>query len=251
MRKLAAAFVTLSTLAALACSPDAVPTGPETPSGTSPAPSGLDARFTHISVRTYIDSVDGGDISSDDLGPYAPNVDGVKSILTENGYNGIKYGDWQFDTVNSSVRAVGHTFDEADALKEGDPGYLVPANPPFWGRQVLKQKNLATACTLLNRSMLTMSAGQSFECPLHNTLFAADGTAYGLGAARSFTGFPETTDALVVCNTADSGGCNDWFIQPIDAEAIARLKREASKPNRPSSHEGTFRLKFRIHITRP
>jgi hypothetical protein len=97
--------------------------------------------------------------------------------------------------------------------------------------------------------MLTMGAGTSFTCGMLNH-FTVDGLKYGRHPARSFTGHPETTDVQVLCNSADSSGCTDWFIQPIDERAIGRLSRAAAKPNKPATHIGTFYIRFRIHVTR-
>lgn len=229
------------------------------PGASSPAAptAALEAKPgpTNIPLTTIISDVDANglaaDISSDGQGVYSNSVSGVTSLLTENGYNGITFGDWQFDTNNSTGRAVGHSFDLEDAVQPGDPHYTAPPNPPYWGTQALKGK-LEVKCTLLNRNMLTMTAGSSFTCPLVNGFKTASGTAYGLHAAYSFTGFPETTDAEIVCNATDSGGCNDWFIDPIGVgPSVARLTRPASRPNRPATNEGDFYTKFRIHLTRP
>ena len=235
------------------CSQDPARINPAAPASLTPA-AGLDARPpADVAVTTVIRDLDGtgmaADISSDGRGPYVHGGSGIKSILTENGYNGIKHGDWQFSTT-TSARAVGHTFDAQDALQPGEPNFIVAANPPFWGTQTLTQKNLAVACTFLKKSMLTMAAGSTMTCPMHNGFVTAGGVEYGNGAAYSFTGHPETTDVQVVCNSANSGGCNDWFIEPIDlGEARARLGRHSK--NRPSVNEGAFRLRFRIHVTRP
>lgn len=253
MRKVTVLVFALMFAGAAGCSQDLAqsPVAPATPASAS----GLHARpQPDLPVTTVIGDVDGtgaaADISSDGLGTYAHGVNAVKSILAENGYNGIKHGDWQFSTT-TSARGVGHTFDTEDALQPGDPNFIVAANPPFWGTQVLSQKNLAVACTFLNRSMLTMTAGSSMTCPMHNTFVTAGGVEYGNGPAYSFTGHPETTDVQVVCNSANAGGCSDWFIEPINlGEAIARLGRKLKFP-KPGVNEGAFRLRFRIHVTRP
>jgi hypothetical protein len=99
--------------------------------------------------------------------------------------------------------------------------------------------------------MLTMTAGSSFTCPLINR-FNVSGTDYGLSPAYSATHYAETTDVQVVCNTADSGGCNDWFIDPIGlGEAVGRLTTAAQKGNQPPINDGDFYMRFHIHITRP
>jgi hypothetical protein len=85
----------------------------------------------------------------------------------------------------------------------------------------------------------------------HRLCGTYNGLNYGRQAALSFTGMPETTDVRVVCNAADAGMCTDWFIEPIaPGPAIARLMRQG-KPGKANTHIGTFRVRFRIHITRP
>lgn len=230
----------------------------ETPedSGLTAPSAVLDAKpgSRNKSITTTIEDEAGGlpaDISSDGLGAYNDGVSGLTSFLTTNGFNGIEFGDWQFNTNNSTGRSIGHRFDAEDAIQFGEPNYTAPANPPFWGSQNLTG-NLQVMCTLLNRNMLTMTAGSSFTCPLLNNFKTANGNTYGLNPAYSFTGFPETTDARIVCNQADPDGCNDWFIEPIGpGPAVARLNLKATKPNRPPTNLGDYYLRFRIHLTRP
>jgi hypothetical protein len=205
----------------------------------------------NISVTTYISDTDTAgnpsDIASDGQGAYPNGTNGVTSILTTNGYNGIVWGDWQFSTYASTVRTVKHTLDMTEAIVPGDPHYTAPANPPFLGTQSLTSKN-EVKCTLLNHDMLTMSAGSSFTCPMINK-FNFSGTDYSLDPAFSFTGYAETTDVSVKCNTADSGGCNDWFIDPIAVgQAVGRLTAPAKHGE---VNDGDFYLKFHIHVTRP
>jgi len=170
----------------------------------------------------------------------------VSSILTANVYNGLTHGDWRFSS-GTSGRTFGVALDADDAVQPGDAAYLVPATPPYWGTQLVPGI-INIKCTFVNRSMKTMTAGSSFECPLVNN-FTFNGITYHTGPGRSFTGLPETTDAQVVCNAADAGGCNDWFIEPIgQGRAIARLGRVDRKS---TTHIGTFYLRFRIHVTRP
>ena len=67
-------------------------------------------------------------------------------------------------------------------------------------------------------------------------------------AAKSFTGFPETTDAQVRCNTADAGGCNDWAIDPVDlGQAVGRLTLRGDA----TTNYGDFYMRFHIPVTRP
>jgi hypothetical protein len=209
-------------------------------------------RLTDLSVTTSVSSVDTtgalADITNDGGGPYTDGVAGVVSILTQNGYNGIAYGDWQFDTKSSVSRGVGESFDMDDAVQPGDPHFTVLANPPFWGTQVVKAK-VEVECTFLNKSMLTMAAGASITCGLINGFVTAAGVDYGFSAAASFTGLPETTDAQIDCLAADSVGCSSWNIRPIGSTlAVARLGQQTKHGG---IDEGDFYLKFLIHVTRP
>jgi hypothetical protein len=172
--------------------------------------------------------------------------------LTPNGYNGLQYGDWKFSTYNSTTRGVTHSFDQDDAVLPGDSHYTAPANPPFWGTQTLPS-NLQLQCTILSRGLLTMTAGSSQTCGLLNDFIAASGVTYGLQTAPSTNGFPETTDVQVRCNTADSSGCNDWFIDPIaPGPAVGRLvHRVTTKHTETQIDDGDFYLRFHVHLTRP
>jgi hypothetical protein len=207
---------------------------------------------TNKSVTTYFSDTDSAgnpaDMTSDGQGGYHDGVDGVTSFLTTNGYNGIVWGDWQFTTFNSTTRTVGHVFDTAEAVQPGDSHYQAPANPPFLGTQQLSS-HAEVKCTLLNRSMLTMTAGSSFTCPLIDRFFTSTGVDYSLNPANSWSGYAETTDVLVTCNTADSVGCNDWFIDPIvTGQAVGRLTTPLKHG---TGDEGDFYMAFHIHVTRP
>jgi hypothetical protein len=228
--------------------------------GTSPvAPTSQDLAAkppkpsSDIPVTTYIEPLDGNglpaDTLGDGLGAYVHGAGGVSSVLTANAVNGLTHGDWRF-TASATGRKFGIAFDLADAVQPGEPAYLVPATPPYWGTQLVPG-NINVQCTFVNNSMKTMTAGASFECPLA-TNFVFNGITYHKSAMHSFyDGHPETTDVQVVCNAADAGGCNDWFIEPIGQDpAIARLGRQNKHP-KPNTHIGTFYVRFRIHVTRP
>ena len=210
---------------------------------------------SNIPITTYFSNLDANglpaDIGSDGLGAYSDGAAGVTSFLTTNGYNGIVWGDWQFDSYGSATRGVNHSLDPDDTVQPGDPHYTVTANPPFWGTQSLKS-HIEVKCTLLHNNMLTMTAGSSSTCPLMNRFNTAGNIDYGLSLGYSFTDFPETTDARVVCNTADAGGCNDWFIDPIGpGPAVGRLTTAGKKPNSPPLNDGDFYMRFHVHLTRP
>lgn len=216
-------------------------------------PGGGNFRTT-IGVTTYFSAADANGysatISEDGGGAYRDGVDGVSSFLTANGYNCIRYGDWQFGTYDSPSRAVAQSLLPEDAVQPGDPHYQATANPPIWGTQALKA-HIEVKCTLIFNDMLSMKAGSSFNCPLINR-FAVNGADYRLDAGYSFTHYPETTDAQVRCNTSDAGGCNDWFIDPINQQpAVGRLIQLPVRGNSQPLDDGDFFMRFHIHVTRP
>lgn len=223
--------------------------GGRCPAGSQPLPK---SGHCIIPVTTIVNDVDANglpaDIGSDGFGSYPHGANSVTSYLTSNGYNGIAFGDWQFDAYASTARHVSHSFDQADAVQPGDPHYTAPANPPYWGTQNLTSR-LTVKCTFINRSMLAMTAGSSFTCPMINK-FNVGGLDYGLSPSFSFNGanHPEITDVQIRCNLADSGGCKDWSMTPIDlGQAVARLVPTSDT----SINLGNFYLRFHIYITRP
>ena len=211
---------------------------------------------TNVSLTTSIGDVDSQGLStviaSDGLGAYHDNVDGVTSLLTCAGYNGIKLGDWQFNSYDSTTRRLSYNFDAGDAVQPGDPHYQAPANPPFWGAQ-LHLTHMEVKCTAVSNDMLTMAPGASFTCPLITSFIWNSTTYFGLHPALSFTGFPETTDIQIRCNTADSGGCNDWFLDPIGlGQAVGRLVQHVTVHNKDvTTDDGDFYMRFHFHLTRP
>jgi hypothetical protein len=221
--------------------------GGRCPTGSVPQPK---SGHCIIPVTTIITDLDSNGlqstIASDGLGPYGHGVNGVTSWLTSNGYNGIAFGDWQFGVYDSPSRLVNESLLSEDAVQPGDPHYTAPASPPFgFGTQASKA-HIEVKCTLVNRSMLTMPAGSSFTCPLPNR-FNVNGQDYALSPAQSFNHFPEVTDVQVRCNTANSTGCNDWFIDPIGlGQAVGRLV-----PTGTTINDGDFYMRFHIHVTRP
>jgi hypothetical protein len=204
-------------------------------------------------------------VQSDGLGAYHNGVNSVTSILVANGYNRIVDGDWRLDMVSSTSRTVGITFDLTSAVQPGDPGYTAPANPPFWGTR-LEAVRMENKCTMINHDMLTMKIGDKFTCPM-GIRFQTDASSsyYHLVMAHSWTSLnePETQDVQFACNSADSGGCNDWFIDPVPVvnadgstspgKARARLTVNGSccsiSPD--DANEGDFYLTFHFHVTRP
>src|SRR5262245_10599028 len=75
-------------------------------SGAQPGPA--KGRLPNISLTAYFSDYDSQnlpcDTASDGLGAYHDNVDSVASFLTPNGYNGLQYGDWKFNTYSSATR---------------------------------------------------------------------------------------------------------------------------------------------------
>ena len=225
---------------------------PTSPSGLASAEAKGGKPSADLAVTTTIFDVDANslvaDTQSDGGGAYV-NGTASRSVLAANAYNNLKWGDWQFDTLQSTSRGVGHRFDASNAVVAGDPPYIVPAQPPYWGTQVLKTK-LQVECTFVNKSMLTMTSGSTMTCGLLRHFIYNSTTEYGLQSAPSFTGHTETTDVQISCTAAAADGCTDWFIDPIGLDrSVARLVKHTSRPNA-KTHVGDFYLRFRIRVTR-
>jgi hypothetical protein len=211
---------------------------------------------TSISVTTEVIDLDPSGnpytISSDGGGSYLNGADGVTSILTANTYNCVPTGDWQFNKPFSvkgkttySSRRMGVSLNTSDAIVPGDPHYTAPANPPFWGTQVLRSY-AEVKCSLVYVSMMTMAPNTAVTCPTIFAVYTASDQKYALSPAYSFNHYPEVTDAQVSCNSADLAGCNDWFIEPIGSlQAVGRLVTEGD------ANDGDFYMRFKFHVTRP
>jgi hypothetical protein len=198
-------------------------------------------------------------IQSDALGGYPNGVNGTTSILVANGYNGITWGDWRLDLSSSAVRTVRVTFAQANAVQPGDPGYTAPANPPYWGTQ-FETVRMETKCSLDYHDMLTMKAGDKFTCDFSIRFPpASHSTFYRLEMDPTLLNEPETQQVQVSCNAANSGGCWDWFLDPIPVvnsdgstspgRTRARLDLVDSKGD--LTNKGDFYFRFHFHVTRP
>jgi len=192
------------------------------------------------------------DIQSDGLGSYLNGVGSVTSFLTTNGYNGIVWGDWQFDALSSTTRLVNLSF--ANPIQVANGGTATP-NPPFTIQNV--RAHIEDKCTQIFLDMITMSANQKFQCPLIVHFFDSNGAEYRIYMGPNWE--PGTTYAQVTCNALASDGCKDWYIDPIPAgydpignvipgAAIGRLLyfTKHSSPN-----EGDYYFRFHFHLTRP
>ena len=192
------------------------------------------------------------DIQSDGLGSYFDGVGGMTSFLTTNGYNGIVWGDWQFDALNSTTRLVSISF--ANPIQVASGGTAIP-NPPFTIKNV--SAHIEDKCTQIFNDMISMSANQTFQCPLITHFFDSDGAEYRIYMGPNWE--PETAFAQVTCNAVASDGCNDWYIDPIPAgydangnpipgAAIGRL---VYFTKRSTSNGGDYYFRFHFHLTRP
>lgn len=209
--------------------------------------------ITTIPLTTNITDADATgtayDFQSDGLGAYLNNVNAVTSFLTSNGYNHIQYGDWQFGTLNSTTRLVSISFANPAPLTIGGT-----PNPPFGIKKVTA--HIEDKCTQILNDMLTMSANQTFQCPLIVHFFDSNGAEYRIYMGPNWE--PETTFAQVTCTAVASDGCKDWYIDPIPGKdtsgnpipgtAIGRLVYFAK---RGGGNEGDYYFKFHIHLTRP
>lgn len=213
-----------------------------------------------LPVTTYLADYDASNVpyylQSDGGGAYQNGVAGTISILVANGYNGIVWGDWRLDLLSSnSSRTVAITFATANAVQPGDPGYQAPAKPPYWGTQFFAVR-MENKCTFDHRDMLTMKAGDSFPCQMNIRLpNDSSGGYYNLGMNPAL--MAETNNVHVSCNSADSGGCKDWFIDPIPVvnadgtTSPGRTRARLGYISRKNTDDGDFYLTFHIHVTRP
>jgi hypothetical protein len=216
-----------------------------------------------VAVTSYLADYDANripyNLQSDTAGAYHNGVSGASSILVANGYNGIVWGDWRLDLSASTTRTIRVTFDQANAVQPGDPGYTAPANPPYWGTN-FEAVRMENKCTLDHHDMLTMKAGDKFNCDLSLRFPPASrSTFYRLEMDPTLLNEPETQQVLVSCNAANSGGCSDWFLDPIPVvnpdgstspgRTRARLDLVDSKGA--LSNQGDFYLTFHFHVTRP
>lgn len=212
-----------------------------------------------IPVTTYLADVDATGtpyyLQSDGGDAYKNGVNSVTSILVANGYNGIVDGDWRLDLSSSTIRTFGVTFSSSNAVQPGDPGYQAPANPPYWGTEY-QAARMENKCTQDSHDMLTMKAGDSFQCVMIIRLLGPNSGYYRLYMGKSW--YSETDYVQVSCNSADSGGCNDWFIDPIPvvnpdgstSPGKARTRLNYDLRNQ-TTDDGDFYLTFHIHVTRP
>ena len=230
--------------------------GQPSPNKGGPPPSDL-------SVTTEIFNVDSGGfvstISSDNGTAYQNNVNGVSSVLTANTCNGLTYGDWRFSSVGAT-RSVIESFFSGDAILPGEPGAQTPfvaAKPPYTG-SALQHPMLNVQCTCTaHQNMYTMTAGQTFTCPLLNHWTdSITGSAWSEAPDHSFSGNPENTDAQVTCNSVGGGHCVDWFIDPIPSlplanQAVGRVVETPNCRKCGKVNDGDFRMRFRIHVSLP
>ena len=227
---------------------------------------------SNLPVTTTLLSMDGSgtttDIQNDGFASYSDGVEAVTSFLTTNGFNGIVWGDWQFGTLNSTTRKVSLSF--ANPIQVGNGGTAIP-NPPFTIKNVTA--HIEDQCTLISNNMLAMSTGQAFPCPAVVHFFDTTGYEYRILMGPNYTqpATPETTFVQVTCNGVASGGCNDWYIDPIPAgydggghpipgSAIGRLvllglssppKSKGGGKVTDDGNRGDYYFRFHFHLTRP
>jgi hypothetical protein len=193
-------------------------------------------------------------IQSDGLngGTYSDGVDGVTSFLTCNGYNGQAFGDWQFSTLDATVRRVSISF--VNGIQVSDGGTAAP-NPPFTIKNVIA--HVEDKCTqMLDPSgaalnMLHMAKGQIFNCPLILHFYDSNGYEYRIYMGPNWE--PETGFAQVACNdvASDSSGCNDWFIDPQNGASGQTIGRLVYFGKRSTVNAGDYYFRYHFHLTRP
>jgi hypothetical protein len=192
-------------------------------------------------------------------GPYQNGVSGVESVLEQNGFNRIVWGDWLLNLFNSTSRTVAVTFSTANTVQSGDPGYTAPANPPYLGTK-WSAMHLENQCTLDNHDMYTMKTGQTFTCDFLFRFPAPSRSPFYRLDMRPRM-WPESQQAQVQCNSVSSndGNCNDWFIDPVPvtnadgstSPGQTRARLVLVTDGNSYTDEGDFYLTFHFHLTRP
>ena len=221
---------------------------------------------SNLPITTSLLNNDGSgsitDIQSDGLGSYYDGVDADTSFLTTNGYNGMVWGDWQFGTLNATMRRVSISFVNSISVANG--GTANP-NPPFTVKNVIA--HIEDKCTALGLSMLKMSAAQKFQCPAVVHFFDSNGNEFRIYMVPISTQppTPETSNVQVSCNAVAFDGCNDWFIDPIPSgydpngnpipgQTEGRLVGPPYTGHGKASNEGNqgdYYFRFHFHLTRP
>jgi hypothetical protein len=211
-------------------------------------------RLSNLPITaTFADTDTSGvvaDVQSDGQGSYFNGVGGVTSFLTTNGYNGIVWGDWQFDALNSPTRMVNISF--AHSISVANGGTAVPT-PPFTIKNV--RAHIEDKCTQISNNMITMSANHTFVCPLIIHFFDSNGFEYRIYMGPNWE--PETAFVQVTCNAVASDGCNDWFIDPVPGNDVngnpipGTLGRLVYFTRHSSPNEGDYYFRFHFHLTRP
>jgi len=212
---------------------------------------GLDAPFDSDGCRTRHRRVRRGLLGPGTTSDQADRIQ--RSSFVRVAVNpGCYHQGWQFDTKSSATRSVGHGFYAGDEIAVNPPLFTVPANPPYLGQQHFPSR-LQVECTFVHKSMLAMAANSTITCGMLNDWVVSSTVTYGLHMAPEFTGAPETTDIQIVCNAADSVGCNDWTLEPLPQGAIGRLGQQVAGRgnNVTKTDEGDFNVRFLIHVTRP
>ena len=166
-------------------------------------------------------------------------------------------------TLNSTTRKVSLSF--ANPIQVASGGTAIP-NPPFTTKNVIA--HIEDKCTQISYSMIRMSAGQTFLCPVIVHFFDTNGYEYRSYLAPNWTqpATPETSFVQVTCNAVatDNSGCNDWYVDPVptfDASgnsipgaSIGRLVFFGPRPKGKSTDDGNrgdYYFKFHFHLTRP
>jgi hypothetical protein len=203
------------------------------------APAPGKGKTLPISVTTEIDAGSTDTMAGDGGGAYVDGTNGAASYLTNNVCNGLTWGDWRFDLQNSS-RTVGESFFLGDAVGDTTAPYEGTEQQNSW-------MNVQCTCSA-GVSMYTMTEGSQIVCPLLNNWRDGSGHKWSFSPGRSFTGFPETTDALITCNHASGGHCTDWSIDPPDTGAVGRVMETTGNPHPQSIDHGDYNMRFHIHI---
>ena len=185
-------------------------------------------------------------LQSDLLGPYLHGVDSVVSELQTG-------GDWQLDTMPSSLRTVSLDFCDPVANSNPNPPFVLARVPAKVETKsyVLYGNGKVSGMTGLNTTLVT---------PLL-VRFDYNGSSYRVW--MNSQAYPATNYALVTCTGVEdpanpnASQCNRWRIEPSVIQAdgqrknISKLVRfYTSKGKTIEEDRGSFYISFSIELSK-
>lgn len=189
-------------------------------------------------------------IQSDQIGAYK-NSSSLQSILQ------AALGDWVLDVLNSNSSPQRKVLvDLRDPVPSSGPNGSNPVNPLGANGYQYVRARFIEQCSVYGIDMRTIADGNTVYCPLVIAFDDANGVRYRL-TMRS-DNFAEVNLTRVTCISTDANSkCNQWKIEPSatqpdgEVKNVAKLLKNATRPNQADQDMGDFYLSFTIHLTNP